>query len=327
MSRFIQSLESRTLFAATPVTKAALLADRAALVADAKMAKADVVALGASLKTDTQSIQTDLKGSGAANAALLRTLRSDEGKTRGTVNKDLNTLLGPALGLASRSIAHAIALINHSSPAVEARITADLTALATVIAAPLAKLEADLQAPAIGTDLSAITSANPTNTTLASDSSKLQTDASTAVGTLTGATSTFQDGISTVSSDVAAAPPGPTGPGGSTIPNLVATYTGTSTETVGTHVGRVAALQVTFSSESAAGALTGTATVTEPGNSPVSFSVSGSVDASGAFTATFTDTSGQGQGATITGHVSGKTVSGTYHGNAGDSGTFTASKP
>ena len=49
--------------------------------------------------------------------------------------------------------------------------------------------------------------------------------------------------------------------------------------------------------------------------------------ASGGFTATFADTSGQGNGATITGQISGKTLTGTYQDNQGSSGTFTASKP
>jgi hypothetical protein len=326
MSRFIQSLESRTLFAASPVTKATLLADRAAILAEAKAARADLGALGATLNADTRVVQTDLRGSGASNAALFRTLRGDEGKTRATVNKDLNTLLGPTLGLANRTIGHGIALINHSSAAIDARITADLAALATAIAAPLAKLETDLQAPTIGTDLQAISSANATNTTLATDISKLEGDTSTAAATLTAGTTTFQGGIDTVSSDVAAAPPGPTGPGGSTIPNVVATYSGTATETSGTHAGRVSTLQMTFTSESATGAFSGTGTVTNPGQTANSFNVTGSVSANGTFTATFVDPTGQQHGATLTGHVSGNTISGTYQSN-GTSGTFTASKP
>jgi hypothetical protein len=326
MSRFIQALESRTLFAATPVTKAALLADRAALLAQAKSARADLVALGASLNADTKLVQTDLKGSAAGNALLLRMLRADEGKTRGTVNKDLNSLLGPTLGLANRSIGHAIALIAHSSTAIDARVAADLAALATVLAAPLAKLDADLHAPAIGVDLQAISAANSTNATLGTDISKLEGDTSAASTTLTGAVTSFQDGVETVSSDVAAAPPGPSGPGGSRIPNLVGTYLGQVTD--GTHnQGLPSNWTLHITTEGAGGSFSGTITTTQNGNTTSQTeSVTGSVTASGSFTATASDpTTGQA-GGSLTGTISGTTLSGTFNDGMGGTGPFSLAK-
>lgn len=327
MSRFIQSLEARTLFAATPVTKSTLLADQTAITADATTARADLKAIVSTIAADTKTIQADLKGLPKTNAPLLRALRMDEGKVRALITKDLNALLGPATGLSRRSTAQGVALMAHSNAALQARVAADVAALGTVTAAPLAQLQADEQGNGVGADLQAIALANPSDATLLADISKQQADITTTVNTLNNAALTFQTDIATLTSDVAAAPAGSGGTSGSTIPNLVATYSGSAKETSGNHVGRVSTLQLVISSEGTDGSLTGTTTLTESGNS-VQLSLAGSVSANGTFTATLTDTSGQQNGATLTAHVSGKTISGTYHSTDGSSsGTFTVSKP
>jgi hypothetical protein len=325
MSRFVQSLEPRTLFSATPITKETLLADRAAIIAQAKAAKASLAALNKALAADTKTVQTDSKGS-KANAPLLKTLKADEAKTRATVNKDLNALLGPTQGLANRSIGHGIALMAHSNPALDAKIAADVAALAAATAVPLAKLEADLQAAAIGADVNALLTANLTDATLAADITKLESDVSAAVANLTTAATTFQSGVGTVATDVASAPPSSNGSGGTTIPTITGTYSGSSTETSGDHIGGVSALTIIISSESNAGALTGSATVVENSGTTNPFDLVGTVAADGTFTATFNEAGTQTVGATISGHVSGNTITGSYQSTDGSSGTFSVSK-
>lgn len=323
MSRFIQSLEPRTLLSAT-VTKATLLADRAALLAEAKSARGGLTALVATLTHDTKTVQTDLKGGPKTDATLLKTLRTDEGATKALVHKDLNALLGPSQALANRTIGQGLASMSHSNATLQAKIAADLAQLATVTAAPLAKLSADLQAATVGADLQAIGAANPANATLVADIAKLESDVSTAGGTLSTAATSFQTGVSTASSDVAAAPAGPTGPTGSTIPTITGSYSGSATATAGNHVGRVQSLHITISTESAAGALTGSAVV-QGSNGTSTQTLTGTVDANGTFTATVVDPTDPTNGATLSGHVSGHTITGTYQ-STGDSGTFTVTK-
>ena len=94
MCRFIQSLESRRLLSATPVSKATLLADEAHIVADAVAAKADFKTLVAAVTADTKTIQSDLKGLSKSNATLLKTLKADEVKVFTLVTRDLNALIG-----------------------------------------------------------------------------------------------------------------------------------------------------------------------------------------------------------------------------------------
>jgi len=317
MSPHIQSLESRTLLS---VTKATLLADHAALLAEAKTARANVSALFVTLTHDNKAVQTDLKGQ-SASAPLLKTLMTDESRTKVLIGKDLNSLLGPALALGNKTIAAGLASLSHSSTALQTKIAADLTALNSVIAAPLAKLNADLQAVPIPADLQNILDANPSNSTLASDISTLQNDLSTNGQTFSTAVSTFQTNVSTTASDVSTTPGGT---GGTTIPTLSGTYTGSTTATAGTHVGRVSSLSITITSETADGTLTGTA-VNSSGSGPINLTFTGSINSSGAFTLNMTDPTDSTQGASLTGQANGTTLSGTFTAIS-DSGTFTLSQ-
>jgi len=322
MSRFVQSLESRTLFAATP-TKATFITDELHIFADAATTRADLKAAAAVIAADTKTIAADLKSlstasNKASNAALLKTLKVDEVKALVTLRVDEAVLLGPATGLSRRSAAHGIALLLHPTNVhLQALVAADEAALAIVTTAPLAKLKVDTQNVGIGTDLTNIANANPSSTLLATHIQNFGNDGMTAVTNFVTAAMKFTTDVGTLAADLGATPTT-----GTTIPNLVGTFNGSATATAGTHVGRVSTLVVHITTEGANGSLTGSITITNPGSSPMTQTLTGMVTANGTFTATVTDSSGNG--ATLSGTAVGKTISGTYAstGGSSDSGTF-----
>lgn len=322
MSRFIQSLESRKLLSATLVTTSTLLADQAVLVADAAAAKAELKALAAVAGADAKTIAADLKGLPKTNAPLLKTLKADEAKLLALITKDVKALLTPGIALGKRASVDGVLLIKKPSAKLQAKVAAELTALGTATAGPLAKLQADSQGGKLSADLQALVAANPSNAGLAAHTAKFLTDVSAQGNTVNDTAVKFQTDIAGVATDLGSA-----ASSSSTIPTVTGTYSGTAKETAGKHVGRVAALTVDITGESAAGALTGTFTLTEPGQTPVTLSLSGQVTAAGAFSATLTDTSGQGNGAILSGSVVGQTISGKYQSTGGPSrGTFTVHK-
>ena len=132
----------------------------------------------------------------------------------------------------------------------------------------------------------------------------------------------LQADLGALASDVAAAPPGSTGSTGSTIPNLVGTYSGSAKTTAGNHVGRISTLQVVINSEGADGSLTGTLAITYNGQTNT-LTLTGQVTAGHAFSATGAD--GGQNNAMLNGTAAGNTIVGTYA-STGDSGTFTLSK-
>lgn len=323
MSRFVQSLEPRTLFAATP-TKATFIADEVQIFADAATTRADLKATAAIVAADTKTIAADLKSistasNKASNAALLKQLKTDEVKTLVTLRVDEAILLGPASGLSRRSAAHGIELLSHPTNVhLQALVSADEAALGTVTTAPLAKLKADSNASAIGTDLMNIANANPSSTLLATHVQNFESDGNTATGNFVAAAMKFTTDVATLASDLGATPT--TG----AIPNIVGTYSGSATSTAGNHVGRVSTLSVQIASETAGGAFTGTVTVTQPGSSPMTSTMTGTVTANGTFTATLMDSGGNTT--TLNAHVTATTISGTYASSGGDSGTFSVHK-
>lgn len=322
MSRFVQSLEPRTLFSGTP-TKATFFADALQIFADAATTRADLKATAAVVAADTKTIAADLKSistasNKASNDALLRTLRFDEVKTLVTLRLDENVLLGPTSGFSRRSAAHGIALLMHPTNVhLQALVAADESALGTVTVAPLAKLKADSNATSIGTDLANIAAANPSSTLLATHLQNLKTDSNTAVGSFVAAAMKFTTDVATLASDLGATPTT------AAIPNLVGTFNGSATATAGSNVGRVSTLVVTITAEGANGSLTGSVTITNPGSSPMTQSLTGTVTANGAFTATVMGSGGNTT--TLSAHVTGTTIAGTYS-STNDSGTFSVHK-
>lgn len=324
MSRFVQSLESRMFLSATPVSRATLVADAALIVADGAAARVDLADLTATLNADTKAIQASLKQLPKTNLPLFKSLKADETKLVAQIRRDLNAVLGPATALARRSVADGSALMLKSTAAVGARVAADIAALGTITNGPVATLQADAQGTSIGADLQALLAANPSSTTLASNISALQSDTSTAATTFTDAALAFQTDIGSLATDVAAAPAGLGGLTGSTIPNLIGRFSGSATSTGGNHVGRVAQLSISITSEGADGSLSGTATYSN-GTQTIALTLTGSVSAGHAFTATLTDPTGAQNGATVNGTVSGNTIAGTFV-SYNDSGTFSLVK-
>lgn len=324
MSRFIQPLECRTLYSATPVSKATLLADEATVVADGAAAKASLAALVADVSADNLAIQADLKGLPKSNLALFHKLKADEAKFVATIRKDLNAVLLPATALSRKSVNDAAALMGKSTAALQAKVGADVAALGTVTDGPVARLQADMQGGAVDADLQSLVSANPSAANLATDVGTQQSDMSADGDMFSQAIVTFQADLGVLASDVAAAPPAVGSSNGSTIPNLVGTFAGSATSTAGNHVGRISALQVVFTTEGKDGTLSGTLTITDNGQTN-SLMLTGTVTAGHTFSATVTDPSGSQNGATLTGTVTGNAIVGAYV-STGDSGTFTIAR-
>jgi hypothetical protein len=322
MSRFIQSLESRTLLSAT-LTKEMVLADQMGAIANIAATRANFKSLASGIAADTRTVAADLKSLATpdnrkANAALLATLKTDAHKGLATLRADDAHLLGMTTGVLHRSTAHALALLAHpTSATLQAKVAADLTALTTVAAAPLAQLQADLQGFSLDTDLSSIAGANPTGTQLATDVATAQTNQAAAIGTFGASATKVQTDAGTLATDLASAPSG-------SYANLVGTYSGNATSTSGNHVGRVSTLVVTIASESTTGALTGTTTITNPGQAPQNEALTGTVTTGGSFSAT----AGAGSnGANLAGTASATGISGTFASLDGqDGGTFSVTR-
>lgn len=320
MSRFIQPLESRRLFSGGTVDKATLVADEALVVADGAAARADLTSLAAVVRADTAKIQVDLRGLPKTNLPLMRTLRVDEAKLHAQIAVDLNLLLNPGTALSRQSTATGVLLLTKATLALQARVGAEASALGTVTVAPLAKFQADLTGATIGADLQALVNANPSAATLATDAAQMMTDTSDGATTLSTAASSFATDVGGLAADLGSALSN-----SSLLPTLGGTYTGSATATSGNHVGRVSSLSITITSEGTDGSLTGTVTITNPGQSPQTQILSGSVSDTGAFTGTVSDPSNSSNGAALTGHVVGTTISGTYA-SSGDGGTFSVHK-
>lgn len=318
MSRFIQPLESRRLLSAGPVDKSTLVADEALVVADGAAVRADLRSLAAVVRADTAKIQVDLRGLPKTNLPLMRTLRVDEAKLQAQITVDLNLLLNPGTALSRQSTVTGELLLTKATLGLQARVGADVSALGTVTVAPLAKFQADFQGAAVGADLQALINANPSSTTLAADAAQMMTDTSDAATTLSTSASNFATDIGGLAADLGSALAN-----SSLLPTLAGTYTGSAKTTAGNHVGRVSTLSIDITGEGTDGSLTGSLTITNPGQSPNTLTLSGSVSATGAFTAFVTD--GGNNSANLTGKVVGTTISGTYASN-GDSGTFSVHK-
>ncbi|HZL36166.1 MAG TPA: hypothetical protein VFC78_12690 [Tepidisphaeraceae bacterium] len=321
MCKFVQTLESRTLLSAS-VTSTTLIADAQQLSVNAGNTRADLKSAGANIAADNKTLTADLKTLANAtnrktNAGLLAKLKSDEGKALAKLRADSNVLLGKSTAIANRSIADAKGLLLHPTNAkLGAKVAADVQALNTVSASPLATLQADIQNVSLGVDLTNIAAANPSSTTLANDVQRAQSDGSSSIGNVGTAASNYNSQLASLASDAGSAPTT------ATPANLVGSYTGSYVATAGNHVGQARSLTMQITNEGTDGSFTGTAVTTDGSGGTIALDVTGSVTSAGAFTASLTDPIGGQNGASLTGTVHGKAIDGTYTSN-GDSGTFT----
>jgi hypothetical protein len=328
MSRLIQSLESRTFFSATSAEAVVLLGDVKQVTASAATVRADLRSAVSVGTTGLNKVATDLKTSTdkanrASNAALLRTVRSGELTTFATLRGDQTALLVVGASLSARSAADARALLLHpTNLTIQARVTADITALTTEPAARLATFQAAAQVDLIGAALTNLVDANPSNTALAGDASDFQNGgaAVVAIGNVITAAGSFTVTISVLNTDVNSTT------SGSTIPNLVGTYEGQVTD--GSHnQGLPSNWTLDITAEGTDGSFSGTITTTANGNTTSQTeSITGSVTASGSFTLTAFDPTTNQVGGSLTGTLSGTTLLGTFDDGMGGTGPFSLVK-
>lgn len=328
MSQFIQSLESRTLLSASSTEATALLADVKQVKASSVVVRADMKVAAADASAGLHKITADLKSSTtsanrATNAGLVKALKAAGASDLATLKGDETALLAVGSSLSARSAADAKALLLHpTSTTLQAKVAADLSALSTQPAAKLATFEADTQANPLQTPLDNLIAANQSNTALITDAGGFGASGAlaTAFANLSTAVTNFIDTLTTLSTAVT------TTTTGSTIPSMVGTFTGQVTE--GSHnQGLPSNWSLVITTEAADGTFSGTLTTTSNGNTQSETAdVNGSVAASGSFSLNVTNQSNQQSGGSMTGTLSGTTLSGTFSDAAGGGGSFTLTK-
>lgn len=204
MGRFVQQLESRTLFAATPLAAAGLVTDLAAIAADLKAVKTTLTASAKAIGPDLKKLATDLKTAGGAdNLALARKLVPDANKTFAVLRSVMAKMTGPVMGASARSVAHGVALARNSGTAAIANVQADVALLANIMTAPMTSAANALAASAIAGDIAAAGTNNPANDTIAADLAKVTADQATFAG-FTGAAQSLLGNLTKLSTDLAA---------------------------------------------------------------------------------------------------------------------------
>ena len=317
MSRFVQSLETRTLFAAGMFSD-----EQAQVVADAAAARAALTVAAKTVATDVQTLAADLRPLTTAtnrttNSALLKALKADVAASLKTLRLDARNLLTKSTALARRvaSTGNALAL-RPGNPRLMERLAADLPALVATTQASIAQLGADIAAMDIEPELTALTAANPTGTVLAGHALSTLVNAGAALTAFGDAALTFGTHIAALATAVDALPD---------TPSLVGNWAGGADETSGPEAGLHITLLTRFASQTLDGSLTGTIRGTPAGGTTITMTLVGTIAEDGTFTATATPTGSLQSTTTLTGILSGNTISGTYVTSQGG-GTFTLSR-
>ena len=328
MSQYIESLESRRLLSASSTEAATLLADVKQVKATSVTVRADMKLAAAAATASLRQITADLKSSTtsanrATNASLLKAVKVADATDLAKLKADQTALLAVGASLSARSAADAKALLLHpTNTTLQAKVTADLTALSTEPAAKLATFHDDTQSDPIQTPLDNLLAANQSNTALVTDAGDFGGSGSlaTAFADLTTAVADFINTLSSLSIDVTATSTG------TTLPSMVGTFTGQVTD--GTHnQGLPSNWTLNITTEATDGTFSGTLTTTSNGNTQSQTAdVSGSVTASGSFSLSVTDPTTQQSGGSLTGTISGTTLSGTFNDGIGGTGPFTLTK-
>ena len=328
MSHFIESLESRTLLSASSTEAATLLADVKQVKATSVTVRADMKLAAAAATASLRQITADLKSSTtsanrATNAALLKAVKVADATDLAKLKADQTALLAVGASLSAKSAADAKALLLHpTSTVLQAKVAADVSALSTQPAAKLAIFQADAVSDPVQTPLDNLLAANQSNTELLTDAGAFGGSGAlaTAFSNLTTAVADFINTLSSLSTDVT------TTTTGTTLPSMVGTFTGQVTD--GTHnQGLPSNWTLNITTEAADGTFSGTLTTTSNGNTQSqTATVSGSVTANGSFSLTVTDPTTQQSGGSMTGTISGTTLSGTFNDGIGGGGSLTLTK-
>lgn len=205
MSQFVQSLESRTLFSVT--LPSAALTDFMKLAGDVVAARTDFKSYLPTLHADDTALRTDLKATNlASNKALMAKLHLDELKLFTALRADGMLLLRLDGVAARRAFVDGIRLALHPTDlALRAKVAAEVAAFQAASAAPLAKLGAD--ATALGAiasaDLTAIQTANASNSAVTNDVNKIKSDGGAFVTKAGGDLQTVQADVGALVRDLA----------------------------------------------------------------------------------------------------------------------------
>lgn len=223
MNNWVQSMESRVLFAATA---AGLAADLATIKADAAAIKVDNTNLNAVSKADRKAIATDLKAApktaSKTNAPLLRTFNTDDGLILQRLQNNLMAMLLVQLD-ATAGVSNADKVIaKPTNIAAQSTVAGDIFALNNAPTHPLSRLPVvESETSQITTDLAALTAANPTLTQLATDAAKTPTDLSPIFTQLNADANAYVAALAALATDLMPYEPPPT-----TSPSLVGDYNG-----------------------------------------------------------------------------------------------------
>ena len=204
MRMFVQQLESRTLFAGTPLAAAGLVTDLAAIAADLKSVKATLAASGAAFGPDLRKLSADLRAAGGAeNLALAKKLVPDANTTFRVLRSVMGKMTGPVMGASARSVAHGVALARQSSAAGIGKVQADVALLANILTAPMTNVANALAASPIADDIDAAGTTSPTSDAIAADLAKITADQAT-FGAFTGAAQSLLGNVTKLSTDLGA---------------------------------------------------------------------------------------------------------------------------
>ena len=317
MSRFVQVLETRTLFAAGMFSD-----EQAQVVADAAAARAALTAAAKTVAADLRTLAADLRPlttaeNRATNAALLKALKADVAAGVKTLRLDAQNLLTKSTALARRVAATGNALAQRpGTPRLMERLAADLPALVSTTQASMTQLSADIAATDIEPELTALTAANPTAAVLAAHALTTLVNAGAALTVFGDAAVTFATRVAALATAVDALPD---------TPSLVGTWAGGADETSGPEAGLHITLLAKFTDQNLDGSLTGTIRGTPTGGTTIAMTLVGTIAENGTFPATATPTGDLQSTTTLTGTLSGNTISGTYV-TAQGGGTFTLSR-
>jgi hypothetical protein len=187
MWEFVQTLESRTFFSSS---LSSVLSGGSQLAKDVQTASADLTHYGSTLATEVKTLASDVRGlpASASNHKLILQLQRDERTSLAVLRRDVVNVIHAATGHGRKIVFDAVRVYFQSTNVVYlSRLAADFTAVSGALAAPLAKLESDVQSgrSTLLGDLNNLVTANPSASQLQTDTQQIQTDSQSAITQIT----------------------------------------------------------------------------------------------------------------------------------------------
>jgi hypothetical protein len=187
----IEFLENRTLFSAVSVAEAALLAE-------AKTVKGDLAPIVAAARADVSALTKDLKA--LPKSAAVTSLKNDVASATKILTGEARKLIAIESGKLKQIVAEATAVNRHPTNVTDqTKLKSALNSAITAGTAPLAAIEASATAAAkaLAADFSAVITANPSDTKLATGFAAGSALAAASVVTLTTDAGTLQSDFAT----------------------------------------------------------------------------------------------------------------------------------